>query len=173
MVSRATGDQAWRYVRLALLAAVIVGLGLVLVDALANAAALTRRPCANAAEPLGVPTSALFVFGALGAFCLGGLLSHWPASLGPAGGEVTPERRGVAVAVHVSLAVFFTLGVVLVAYETWAEWDPATRWPITSFVRCADRTHTPTSLATAVAVSFLLGKWLWHPWRPVDADTGR
>ena len=167
MTSQPSRD-AVHYLRLVLLGAAIVGLGYVLFVAVANYAILTRRPCGNGVEPLGVPTSGYFVFGSLGAFWLGALVGRWRHFSGLAG-ELPPKRDWTRVVVHFAVALFFMLAVVLLAYEAWAEWDPLNRWPITSFVRCADRTHTPYAMGTAFALLFLLGQWLWHPWDTSNA----
>ena len=166
-------QNAVHYLRLALLGAAIAGLADVLFEAVTNYAILTRQPCQNGVEPLGVPTSGYFVFGSLGAFCLGGLLGRWRHFSGLVIREDPVEHDWTRVVVQVVLTAFFTLAVVLLAYETWAEWDPATRWPITAFVRCADHNHTLHALGTTGAVSFLLGNWLWHPGRTADVDSGR
>jgi hypothetical protein len=150
-------------VRLGLLGLIVLGLGWVLLQAFINSAVLTRHPCTNSPQPLGVPWSGYAVFGALGAFCLGALVGYWRHASGLGGAPLSSPGRADGV-VHVALAVFFLTAVVLLGYETWAEWDPATRWPITAFVRCADRNSFPYALATAATVSFLLGQWLWHPW---------
>lgn len=168
MVTSPRSQDLVHYLRLVLLAVAVIGLGYVLFVAIANYTVLTRRPCPNQAEPLGVPWSGYFIFGSLGAFCLGALIGYWRHASG-LGADVPVERDWSAVAVQVVLTVFFVLGVVLLVYEMWAEWDPLVRWPITSFVRCADRNQTIPSLATAGAVSFLLGQWLWRAWEAADA----
>src|SRR2546430_3525704 len=61
LVTSRPSRDAVHYLRLVLLGAAIVGLGYVLFVAVANYAILTRRPCANGVEPLGVPTSGIFV----------------------------------------------------------------------------------------------------------------
>jgi len=165
VTSRPSRD-AVHYLRLVLLGAAIVGLGYVFFVAVANYAILTRRPCANGVEPLGVPTSGIFVFGSLISFWIGALVGRWRHFSGLAG-ELPPKRDWTRFVVHFALALFFTLAVVLLAYEAWAEWDPLARWPITSFVRCVDHNQTLYALGTTCALLFLLGQWQWHPW-----DTG-
>jgi len=136
---------------------------------------LATLPCQNNADPLGRPTSTLFVLGSIGAFIIGHVLGYHrdfrhEYRLLPLVGERIkrrPRRDGTSLALHVSLTVFLLVLVAVLAYETWAFWlpDPSPRWPITSFVRCADRTHTIPTLGAAWLASFLAGHWLWHPLR--------
>lgn len=156
------------WLRLVVLSVAVIGLGYVLLQAVLHADILSKQPCSNPVQPLGSPWAGVFVFAALGLFSAGALLGHWRhAALVGEGGDCR-DGRGTIV-VHVALGAFFVLAVVLLAYETWAVWDQD-RWPITSFVRCANRNHTVAALATSGAVAFLLGQWLWHPWDSIDDD---
>jgi len=136
---------------------------------------LATLPCQNNSDPLGRPASTLFILGAFGAFALGHVLGHHrdfrrEEHLLPLAGTppvVGRRRDRTSLLLHLALSLFLLVVVVLLTYETWAFWlpDPSPRWPITSFVRCADRTHTVPTLAAAWLVAFLTGHWLWHPLR--------
>jgi hypothetical protein len=167
-----------RALRLVLLGGAAAGLLGAAVWAAAGTHLLATLPCQNNSDPLGRPTSTLFVLGSVGAFILGHVLGYHrdfrrEEHLLPLAGarlEYRPRRDGTSLALHLAVSLFLLSVVALLAYETWAFWlpDPSPRWPITSFVRCADRTHTVPTLIVAWVVMFLAGHWLWHPlrWRP-------
>ena len=164
-----------RALRLALLggsAAALLGLA---VWAAVGTHLLATPPCQNNSDPLGRPASTLFILGSVAAFALGHVLGYHrdlrreEHLLPLVGAPPAPRPRvdGTSLALHLGLAAFLLVVVALLSYETWAFWlpDPSPRWPITSFVRCADRTHTIPTLGAAWLVSFLAGHWLWHPLR--------
>jgi hypothetical protein len=164
-----------RTLRLGLLggsAAALLGLA---IWAAAATHLLASQPCQNNADPLGRPASTLFIMGSIAAFVLGHVLGYQrdfrrEEHLLPLAGaplDLRPRRDGTSLALHVALSLFLLMVVAMLAYETWAFWltDPSPRWPITSFVRCAGRTHTIPALGAAWLVSFLTGHWLWHPLR--------
>lgn len=164
-----------RALRLGLLGGTAVALLGVAVWAAAGTHLLATLPCQNNADPLGRPVSTLFILGSVGAFVLGHVLGYHrdfsrEEQLLPLVGaplDLRPRRDPASLALHAALVVFLLLLVALLAYETWAFWlpDPSPRWPITSFVRCAGRTHTIPTLGAAWLVTFLAGHWLWHPLR--------
>jgi len=169
---RAASGRALRLVLLGGTAVLLLGAA---VWAAVGTHLLATLPCQNNADPLGRPASTLFILGSVGAFILGHVLGrHRDFSreehLLPLAGaplEYRPGRDAASLALHVALSLLLLLMVALLAYETWAFWlpDPSPRWPITSFIRCADRTHTIPALAATWVVVFLAGHWLWHPLR--------
>jgi hypothetical protein len=174
-VSPPLRSAAGRGLRLVLLGGTAAALLGIAVWAAVGTRLLAANPCQNNADPLGRPTSTLFILGAVGAFVLGHVLGHHrdfrsEQHLLPLVGaplEHSPRRDRTSLLLHAALSLFLLLVVAMLAYETWAFWlpDPSPRWPITSFVRCADRTHTIPTLGAAWLVSFLAGHWLWHPLR--------
>jgi hypothetical protein len=173
---RSTAGRGLRLVLLGGTAAALLG---VAVWAAAGTHLLALHPCQNNADPLGRPTSTLFILGAVGTFVLGHVLGlhrdfcHEEHLLPLAGAPIEHRPRGdrTALLLHAALSLFLLLVVAMLAYETWAFWlpDPSPRWPITSFVRCADRTHTIPTLGAVWLASFLAGHWLWHPLRTREA----
>jgi len=166
---------AGRALRLALLGGTAAALLGAAVWAAVGTHLLATLPCQNNAEPLGRPTSTLFILGAFGAFVAGHVLGHHrdfgrEEDLLPLAGapvERAPRRDRTSLILHGALSLFLLVVIASLAYEAWAFWlpDPSPRWPITSFVRCADRTHTVPTLAAAWLIAFLVGHWLWHPLR--------
>ena len=170
---------AGRTLRLVLLGGTAAALLGAAVWAAAGTHLLATLPCQNNADPLGRPASTLFILGAFGAFIAGHVLGHHrdfgrEERLLPLAGtpvERAPSRDRTSLALHGALSLFLLVVIAALAYEAWAFWlpDPTPRWPITSFVRCADRTHTVPTLVAAWLVAFLVGHWLWHPLRSRQA----
>jgi hypothetical protein len=168
-------DASGRALRLVLLGGTAAALLGAAVWAAVGTHLLAALPCQNNADPLGRPASTLFILGAFGAFAAGHVLGHHrdfgneEHLLPPAGAPIEhrPRRDRTSLLMHAVVSLFLLVVVAALAYETWAFWlpDPSPRWPITSFVRCADRTHTVPTLGAAWLVSFLVGHWLWHPLR--------
>jgi hypothetical protein len=106
-------------------------------------------------------------------FVAGHFLGHWRDVTDrhhyPRRGRLLPTRKWLSHrtsrVVHITLAVVFGVGLLLLVYESIALRNPWGLRPITSYVRCA-KTVSPgiTLLATSV-VGFLLGHWLWYPER--------
>ena len=73
--------------------------------------------------------------------------------------------RNPAIWVQAGLVFFLLLGAVLLGYETIALADTADHAPITYYIRCAYAVEKPATIAGVMAVSFILGHWLWSPRR--------
>lgn len=82
---------------------------------------------------------------------------------------IQPPRRlrHPAIWVQAGLVIFLLLGAVLLGYETLALGDTDTHAPITFYIRCSYAVDKPATIAGVVAVSFILGHWLWSPRRGV------
>jgi hypothetical protein len=80
---------------------------------------------------------------------------------------IDPRRhlRNPAIWVQAGLVVFLLLGAVLLAYETLALGDTSNHAPITYYIRCSYAVEKPATVVGALAVSFILGHWLWSPRR--------
>jgi len=76
--------------------------------------------------------------------------------------------RNPAIWVQAGLVLFLLLGAVLLGYETIALADTGDHAPITYYIRCAFAVEKPATIAGVVAVSFILGHWLWSPRRGVQ-----
>ncbi|MEP6753193.1 MAG: hypothetical protein ABI959_10655 [Candidatus Dormiibacterota bacterium] len=76
--------------------------------------------------------------------------------------------RNPAIWVQAGLVFFLLLGAVLLGYETIALADTGDHAPITYYIRCAYAVEKPATIAGVVAVSFILGHWLWSPQRGVQ-----
>ena len=76
-----------------------------------------------------------------------------------------PLRVNTGRIVHVVVTAFFALGTLLLVYETIALARPQDLQPITAYVRCANQDAPAATFAAAVAVSFLLGRWISPPRR--------
>jgi fructose-specific phosphotransferase system IIC component len=72
-----------------------------------------------------------------------------------------------AIWVQVGLVIFLLLGAVLLGYETIALADSGAHAPITYYIRCSYAVEKPATFAGVLAVSFILGHWLWSPRRGV------
>lgn len=83
---------------------------------------------------------------------------------------ITTRRRlrNPAIWVQAGLVLFLLLGAVLLGYETIALADTGDHAPITYYIRCAFAVEKPATIAGVVAVSFILGHWLWSPRRGVQ-----
>ena len=82
---------------------------------------------------------------------------------------IGPRRRlrNPAIWVQAGLVIFLLLGAVLLGYETVALGDTSHHAPITYYIRCAYAIEKPATFAGVLAVSFILGHWLWSPRRGV------
>jgi hypothetical protein len=82
---------------------------------------------------------------------------------------IQPPRRlrNPAIWVQAGLVIFLLLGAVLLGYETMALGDAAKHAPITFYIRCSYAVEKPATIAGVLAVSFILGHWLWSPRRGV------
>jgi hypothetical protein len=74
-----------------------------------------------------------------------------------------------AIWVQVGLVIFLLLGAVLLGYETMALGDTGQHAPITYYIRCSYAVERPATFAGVMAVSFILGHWLWSPRRGVKS----
>jgi len=74
-----------------------------------------------------------------------------------------------AIWVQVGLVIFLLLGAVLLGYETMALGDTGQHAPITYYIRCSYAVERPATFAGVLAVSFILGHWLWSPRRGVKS----
>ena len=83
---------------------------------------------------------------------------------------IAPGRRlrNPAIWVQAVLVFFLLLGAVLLGYETIALSDSSAHAPITFYIRCAYAVEKPATFAGVLAVSFILGHWLWSPRRGVQ-----
>lgn len=72
-----------------------------------------------------------------------------------------------AIWVQTGLVIFLLLGTVLLGYETMALGDTSQHAPITYYIRCSYAVEKPATFAGVMAVSFILGHWLWSPRRGV------
>ena len=70
-----------------------------------------------------------------------------------------------AIWVQAGLVIFLLLGAVLLGYETIALADTGGHAPITYYIRCSYAVEKPATFAGVLAVSFILGHWLWSPRR--------
>jgi hypothetical protein len=75
------------------------------------------------------------------------------------------QRANPGRKLHFAVTVFFTVGTVLLLYETIALAGPGNLQPITAYVRCANQDAPMATFVAAVTVSFLLGRWLAPPRR--------
>jgi hypothetical protein len=82
---------------------------------------------------------------------------------------IQPPRRlrHPAIWVQAGLVIFLLLGAVLLGYETMALGDTSGHAPITFYIRCSYAVEKPATIAAVLAVSFILGHWLWSPRRGV------
>jgi hypothetical protein len=82
---------------------------------------------------------------------------------------IQPPRRlrHPAIWVQAGLVIFLLLGAVLLGYETVALGDTGAHAPITFYIRCSYAVEKPATIAAVLAVSFILGHWLWSPRRGV------
>jgi len=74
--------------------------------------------------------------------------------------------RHPAIWVQAGLVIFLLLGAVLLGYETVALGGGG-HAPITYYIRCSYAVEKPATIAAVLAVSFILGHWLWSPRRGV------
>jgi hypothetical protein len=82
---------------------------------------------------------------------------------------IQPPRRlrHPAIWVQAGLVIFLLLGAVLLGYETMALGGTSGHAPITFDIRCSYAVEKPATIAAVLAVSFILGHWLWSPRRGV------
>jgi hypothetical protein len=82
---------------------------------------------------------------------------------------IQPPRRlrHPAIWVQAGLVIFLLLGAVLLGYETMALGGTSEHAPITFYIRCSYAVEKPATIAAVLAVSFILGHWLWSPRRGV------
>ena len=82
---------------------------------------------------------------------------------------IGPRRRlrNPAIWVQAGLVIFLLLGAVLLGYETLALGETGAHAPITFYIRCSFAVEKPATFAGVLAVSFILGHWLWSPRRGV------
>jgi hypothetical protein len=82
---------------------------------------------------------------------------------------IGPRRRlrNPAIWVQAGLVIFLLLGAVLLGYETIALGDTSEHAPITFYIRCSYAVEKQATIAGVLAVSFILGHWLWSPRRGV------
>jgi hypothetical protein len=73
-----------------------------------------------------------------------------------------PRLRHPAIWVQAGLVISVLLG-----YETMALGDTSAHAPITFYIRCSYAVEKPATIAGVLAVSFILGHWLWSPRRGV------
>jgi hypothetical protein len=78
-----------------------------------------------------------------------------------------PRLRHPAIWVQAGLVIFLLLGAMLLGYETMALGDTSAHAPITFYIRCSYAVEKPATIAGVLAVSFILGHWLWSPRRGV------
>ena len=83
---------------------------------------------------------------------------------------IAPRRRlrNPAIWVQTGLVIFLLLGAVLLGYETLALGETGAHAPITFYIRCSFAVEKPATFAGVLAVSFILGHWLWSPRRGVE-----
>ena len=77
---------------------------------------------------------------------------------------IGPRRRlrNPAIWVQAGLVIFLLLG-----YETIALGDTSEHAPISFYIRCSYAVEKQATIAGVLAVSFILGHWLWSPRRGV------
>lgn len=80
--------------------------------------------------------------------------------IGPRG-----RLRNPAIWVQAGLVIFLLLGAVLLGYETIALGDTSEHAPISFYIRCSYAVEKQATIAGVLAVSFILGHWLWSPRR--------
>jgi sterol desaturase/sphingolipid hydroxylase (fatty acid hydroxylase superfamily) len=150
-------------------------LGLLLVAAAGSAGALVwvtvagialrAAPCPHdpplrigqVKEPL------LIVAGCLAFFLLGHGLARLQGFDFPAARSRRSRRRARVIFVQSVLTAFLLLVAGLLAFETYAL--AVGIWPITYYVRCSDEIAAWAAVPAAAVASFLLGRWLWYPYR--------
>lgn len=106
-------------------------------------------------------------------FVAGHFLGRWREVINrehyPRSGRLLATRRWLSMrtsrTVHITLAVLFGLGIVLLVYESIGLRNPWGLHPITSYVRCAKTVNPGVTMLVASVLSFLLGHWLWYPQR--------
>ena len=82
---------------------------------------------------------------------------------------IVPRRRlrNPAIWVQAGLVIFLLLGAVLLGYETLALANTSAHAPITYYIRCSYAVEKPATIGGTLALSFILGHWLWSPRRGV------
>ena len=139
-----------------------------------------RAPETCTYDPLeGLPSFAL-VSASIAGFVGGHLLGRWIEASAvvrrpdrddaPGGGvrgglNTASGSRAASLTVQGLLVLFLALSVGLLAYETLALADTARNWPITYYVRCFAHTNPVPAGIGALALSLLMGQWVWYPAR--------
>lgn len=160
-----------------------LGLGVVLV-LIGWALFALRAPQTCTYDPLqGFPSFAL-VSASIAGFVGGHLLGRWIEASAvvrrpdhdktPGGGvrgglNMAAGSRTASLTVQGLLVLFLALSVGLLAYETLALADTARNWPITYYVRCFAHTNPVPAGVGALALSLLMGQWVWYPARGRDS----
>ena len=163
--------------RTARIASLALGLGAVLV-LVGWALFALRVPETCTYAPLeGLPSFALVSASVVG-FVGGHVLGRWIEASAvvrrpdlddaPGGGvrgrlNVAAGSRAASLIVQGLLVLFLALSVGLLAYETLALADSNRNWPITYYVRCFAHINPVPAGVGALALSLLLGQWLWYP----------
>ena len=169
--------------RTARIVSLALGLGVLLV-LVGWALFALRAPQACTYDPLeGLPSFA-FVSASIAGFVGGHLLGRWieasavvrrpDRDAAPGGGvrgrlNAAAGSRTASLTVQGLLVVFLALSVGLLAYETLALADTARNWPITYYVRCFAHTNPVPAGVGAMALSLLMGQWVWYPLRGGDS----
>ena len=155
------------------------GLGVLLV-LIGWALFALRAPERCTHDPLQGFTSFALVSASIAGFVGGHLLGRWieasavvrrpdrDAAGGPgvrAALNLAAGSRAASLTVQGLLVLFLALSIGLLAYETLALADSARNWPITYYVRCFAHTNpVPAGIGT-LALSVLMGQWVWYPVR--------
>jgi membrane-anchored protein YejM (alkaline phosphatase superfamily) len=135
-----------------------------LVWAVAAGIALDKAPCPH--DPplrIGQIQPILIVIACLAFLVLGHALARLQGLDFIVGRSTRARRRGVTIFVQSILTLFLLLVTILLAFETYAL--ALGIWPITYYVRCSNEIASWAAVPAAVVTCFLLGRWLWYPYR--------
>lgn len=149
--------SAGRAFRVALLAALTVSTAVLFVRVLLAGSAQPGA-CGVTPPTHGPIPGAVMAGAAVVSFFVGGLVAGWRVRAAGAAPYVAGD-----VAVHAVLAIGLAAVAVALGYETFALAHPASAWPITYYVRCANVIAPGWSLLGLAATSGLFGHWFWQP----------
>lgn len=157
----------------------VMGLALVGLFVLLLVQAGQPQPAGGCGDPpprIGpVKPPAIIAAAGIVAFLLGRLAGYWRQGGVALRGRPTtladerPSHRFSIAFVQSVLTAFLVIVVVLLAYETYSLANPPL-WPITYYVRCANDSSPLATVGGAFVICFLLGQWLWYPWKEEDRD---
>lgn len=162
---RAASERVQKAVQLALLATATVVTAAVGFHVATGALALSSPPpCVGGMIHRDDATGVKLIAVSVGAFLLGHVVAGWqPAAYA----KRSPHKRGGVTwrLVHFALTGFLALGALLLLYEAIGLTNYNGLQPITHYVRCGKAQSAFYAGAFSSAVMYLLGQFLWYPWR--------